>query len=864
YTFLSLNAGDTIDLIGIPAQYEKEGLITDTTIQVIGIGTDLSYPLVSNIPEATKLIIGDTLSMQLFLVTPMVYATPSDDTFISNGGSYTYENILNSFNVFSFNDVEGTHIVGPIVAKENAYYTFDRDDNSEASTVASILTINQEAADYIPGSTYNSGDLVKYDGKTYKANWWTTSIPGSDDSWEMIVEPNEDGSIDYPNGMPYSAGDIVNYQGNQYEAKYWTNTVPGSDGSWELLNSVGSVSGNSGFGGTGVLIASDYSNGISSYVGNLLENKINVSSFNINYDFENQIDENGNLVLDENPKPNLYTKLTGNTVTVEKEADNITDNYYFYSNGNKIVGPNNYGKSPIMTNDNYIDFDLAKKDIIESASKLIEGPTIEFPEETEKLKQGYNHIVKPDENGYLKLQVGYDYIIKDSDKLNIIDLIYPEGYDPKTRPYPVPTHINIVGDSLPISGQNFNGFDLQPYGWLGERRLGQINGEYFQFMPIIFVDSMPFNAGGGQGEGSEFGYINNIVFNLPNIKTDNGGHKVNLRDLISGFLGHIIAPNAEFYMYDRANGQIVGGDMNGSAIVDSWHSGEVEVHMWPYQPQDNKIEFTKTDATGDNPLANAEFKIEQVVSKEDLTYKPSGYYLEITTEEDGILSFPGIIPGEVYKLTETKAPDGYEIPTGYWIIEVSNNMQITITTVQSGEVSTPDIVNNKIANVMPGEEPDIEPEEEEEEKNIGFKIVKNDEATGELLEGAEFELYLADEDGKPTGNVLITNLVSGKDGMITVEENELLQLDTLYVLVETKAPDGYIIGQHKLFYIKGTEGLYEDLVNVVISNNEIITVGNVKESYILPETGGVGVHYNILIGMTSMISAGVLIKKKYK
>ncbi|MFI3211021.1 MAG: hypothetical protein R3Y64_08260, partial [Peptostreptococcaceae bacterium] len=40
YTFLSLNAGDTIDLIGIPAQYEKEGLITDTTIQVIGIGTD--------------------------------------------------------------------------------------------------------------------------------------------------------------------------------------------------------------------------------------------------------------------------------------------------------------------------------------------------------------------------------------------------------------------------------------------------------------------------------------------------------------------------------------------------------------------------------------------------------------------------------------------------------------------------------------------------------------------------------------------------------------------------------------------------------------------------------------------------------
>ena len=50
----------------------------------------------------------------------------TDDTFLNTGGSYTLEYILNSYNVFSFGDVSGPHIVGPIVAKGQLSHSGDK------------------------------------------------------------------------------------------------------------------------------------------------------------------------------------------------------------------------------------------------------------------------------------------------------------------------------------------------------------------------------------------------------------------------------------------------------------------------------------------------------------------------------------------------------------------------------------------------------------------------------------------------------------------------------------------------------------------------------------------------------------------
>ena len=92
---------------------------------------------------------------------------------------------------------------------------------------------------------------------------------------------------------------------------------------------------------------------------------------------------------------------------------------------------------------------------------------------------------------------------------------------------------------------------------------------------------------------------------------------------------------------------------------------------------------------------------------------------------------------------------------------------------------------------------------DEEKPNKDFYEVKDDEAVytykvaivkvneeGEYLEGAEFDIYKADESGKPTGDKLNSeSLKTNKDGYVAFEDKTLAAGD--YVFVETKAPEGY-------------------------------------------------------------------------
>lgn len=85
---------------------------------------------------------------------------------------------------------------------------------------------------------YLGGDMVSYNGREYKAKWWTQGeTPGESDVWEFV--PASDGS--YPawnSGKAYVGGDIVTYNGQLYKAKWWTQgEVPGSAAVWELLAS---------------------------------------------------------------------------------------------------------------------------------------------------------------------------------------------------------------------------------------------------------------------------------------------------------------------------------------------------------------------------------------------------------------------------------------------------------------------------------------------------------------------------------------------------------------------------------------------------------------------------------------------------
>ncbi|KAF1298342.1 cell wall protein [Enterococcus sp. JM4C] len=158
------------------------------------------------------------------------------------------------------------------------------------------------------------------------------------------------------------------------------------------------------------------------------------------------------------------------------------------------------------------------------------------------------------------------------------------------------------------------------------------------------------------------------------------------------------------------------------------------------------VELTKVDEA-DEPLAGAEFKIVDVDGE---TVQES-----LISDEAGKVKARNLAPGD-YQLVETKAPDGY--------ILNSVPVDFTIGNSASGQ---PEVVTieNPMINYQGSVELTKVDEENEPLARAEFKIIDVD---GETVQ----EGLISDEDGK----VKASGLAPGD-----------------YQLVETKAPDGYIL-----------------------------------------------------------------------
>ncbi|WP_428262688.1 MSCRAMM family protein, partial [Enterococcus faecium] len=110
----------------------------------------------------------------------------------------------------------------------------------------------------------------------------------------------------------------------------------------------------------------------------------------------------------------------------------------------------------------------------------------------------------------------------------------------------------------------------------------------------------------------------------------------------------------------------------------------------------------------------------------------------LTTGADGKLAIDGLAPG-AYQLVETQAPTGYELTA---VVELTKANRLT-----------------------PG----------------GVVLTKIDDQSGEVLQGAVFELQDAN------GTVLQSGLTTGADGKLAIEG----LAPGVYQLVETQAPTGY-------------------------------------------------------------------------
>ncbi|MBG0971175.1 SpaA isopeptide-forming pilin-related protein [Bacillus sp. SRB3LM] len=358
-----------------------------------------------------------------------------------------------------------------------------------------------------------------------------------------------------------------------------------------------------------------------------------------------------------------------------------------------------------------------------------------------------------------------------------------------------------------------------------------------------------------------------------------------------GVVGSVFAPNAVL--------ETKGGSINGQAFVGAvQQTGGFEFHNFKFnwqhwnKPSIGKVKIKKVDSNNDNKkLVGAKFHIE------DLKGKIVG---ELITNEEGEVISKDLPIGN-YTLVEIEAPKGYELvkdkitvkiekdtvaeikignkklpdPMGKmklvkvdtgdknkklagakFHIEDSNKKVVgELVTDEKGEVISKDLpignytlveieapkgyelVKDKIA-VKIGKDTVVEIKIENKklpDPTGQFEIEKVDDKDSELkLKGAVFQVL--DKEGKE-----VSRLITDEKGKVISNQLAIGK----YTIKEIKAPNGYM--------------LLRDPIEIEITEavkTQKITVKNVKNNWVIPNTGGSGTTIFYVIGI--MLMFGVL------
>lgn len=87
---------------------------------------------------------------------------------------------------------------------------------------------------WVSGQSYSSDDLVLYHGQLYQAEYWTTSEPGTDNSWKKIDTGAD--FMEWDNSQQYDTDEIIIFNGFMYKAKWWTSGDSPVDGDpWKCI-----------------------------------------------------------------------------------------------------------------------------------------------------------------------------------------------------------------------------------------------------------------------------------------------------------------------------------------------------------------------------------------------------------------------------------------------------------------------------------------------------------------------------------------------------------------------------------------------------------------------------------------------------
>lgn len=132
-----------------------------------------------------------------------------------------------------------------------------------------------------------------------------------------------------------------------------------------------------------------------------------------------------------------------------------------------------------------------------------------------------------------------------------------------------------------------------------------------------------------------------------------------------------------------------------------------------------------------------------------------------------------------------------------------------------------------------------------------LEIIKVDDTTGTVLQGAEFELRACEDDAVDANDEEKCKVIASG----TTDENGKLLFDDIplgdYKLVETKAPEGYNL-------------LTSPLDIKIVDAGQVLAfeVENTKTGWDLPNTGGMGTILFYAVGALLMIGAALFLRRK--
>ena len=214
---------------------------------------------------------------------------------------------------------------------------------------------------------------------------------------------------------------------------------------------------------------------------------------------------------------------------------------------------------------------------------------------------------------------------------------------------------------------------------------------------------------------------------------------------------------------------------------------------------DQLIEITlNKEDLGGNPLSGAEFTLEGEFSDTTDESKP-------LTFEGSSYTFSGLIAGEEYTLTETKAPEGYEL--------IADGFTFTVNT--DGTIKPADDAEGyriEDGNIITAQDTPIEVELKKQSEN------------GKALAGAVFNVTPADgftfADGSTEAQTITIESTSGATALTNLTAN------MTYILKETVPPAGYELNETEFTFTVAADGtiVSAEADGYTVSGSEIITI----------------------------------------